>query len=508
MAESPDTYDLLIVGGGINGAGIARDAAGRGLKVLLCERDDLAAHTSSASTKLVHGGLRYLEYYEFNLVRKALIEREVLLRAAPHIIWPLRFVMPHSRGLRPRWMIRLGLFLYDHLGGRKLLPASSGINLRQHEAGRQLQSKLTRGYVYSDCWVQDSRLVVLNAVDAAEHGATVLTHTACESATRNADHWDVRLREQHTGAPRDVQARAVVNAAGPWVSRFLDQTGHSRPDNQVRLIKGSHVVVHQLFEHDYAYIFQNPDKRVIFVIPYEGKYTLIGTTDEMFDGDPSNVEISQHEIDYLCGTVNDFFDRQITRDDIAWTYSGVRPLYDDAAENASAVTRDYVLDLDTRGDQAPLLSIFGGKITTYRKLAEEAMDLLVTPLQLSHDGRWTASAPLPGGDIRDADFDGYLRGVRQRYPFLPEHLAWRYARNYGTRTERIVGDAASLDDLGDHLGDSIYAAELQYLRDHEWAGSADAVLWRRSRMGLHVSEATRQRVEAWFQTESKRTAVL
>ncbi|MDN3516256.1 glycerol-3-phosphate dehydrogenase [Aquisalimonas lutea] len=498
MASLDDTYDLLIVGGGINGTGIARDAAGRGLKVLLCERDDLAAHTSSASTKLVHGGLRYLEYYEFSLVRKALIEREVLLRAAPHIIWPLRFVMPHSRGLRPRWMIRLGLFLYDHLGGRKLLPPSNGVNLRRHAAGEQLQPKLTRGYVYSDCWVQDSRLVILNAVDAAENGATVLTRTACTGATRHDGHWDVELADQRSGGTQQVRARAVVNAAGPWVSRFLDQTGQSRADKQVRLIKGSHIVVHRLYDHDYAYVFQNPDKRVIFVIPYEGRYTLIGTTDELFEGDPSVVEISDREIDYLCDTVNTFFERPVTREDIAWTYSGVRPLYDDAAENASAITRDYVLDLDAREGRAPMLSIFGGKITTYRKLAEEAMDLLARPLQLRETRRWTADTPLPGGDIPDADFDGYLDRVRQRYPFLPAELAWRYARNYGTRTEQIVGDARSLAELGDDLGDSIYAAELRYLRDHEWAESAEAVLWRRSRLGLHVSAATRERIEAWF----------
>ena len=498
MSTTPDTYDLVIVGGGINGAGIARDAAGRGLKVLLCERDDLAAHTSSASTKLVHGGLRYLEYYEFGLVRKALIEREVLLRSAPHIIWPLRFVMPHSRGLRPRWMIRLGLFLYDHLGGRKLLPGSSGIKLREHQAGQQLQSKLTHGYVYSDCWVQDSRLVVLNAVDAAERGATVLPYTACQGAERNADHWVVKLADQRSGETRQVHARALVNAAGPWVSRFLEKAGQARPDKRVRLIKGSHIVVHQLFDHDYAYIFQNPDRRVIFVIPYEGKYTLIGTTDEMFDGDASRVEISDSEIDYLCGTVNEFFERQIGRDDIAWTYSGVRPLYDDAAENASAVTRDYVLDLDSETGKAPILSIFGGKITTYRKLAEEAIELLASPLKLRDDQQWTAEAPLPGGDIPDADFDGYLSQVRERYPFLPADLAWRYARNYGTRTAWIVGNARSMADLGEDLGDSIHEAELIYLRDHEWARSADAVLWRRSRMGLHVSDATRARIETWF----------
>ena len=499
-----EDYDLLIVGGGINGAGIARDAAGRGLRVLLCDRDDLAAHTSSASTKLVHGGLRYLEYYEFNLVRKALMEREVLLRAAPHIIWPLRFVMPHSRGLRPSWLIRLGLFLYDHLGGRKMLPPSRGVNLRVDETGQCLKPELKRGFIYSDCWVQDSRLVILNAMDARERGATVVSHTACVGATRNPDHWRATLRDTRTGEERQVTAKALVNAAGPWVSKLLAAIGEASGTNQVRLIKGSHIVVPKLFDHDHAYIFQNPDKRIVFAIPYEQDFTLIGTTDEPFEGDPSNVVISDHEVDYLCKTVNAYFQQQIAAADVAWTYSGVRPLYDDAAADAAAVTRDYVLDLDSPGDKAPLLSIFGGKITTYRKLAEEALELLRPRLGFP-DQRWTAQPALPGGDIPNADFEGWLKAFADRHPFLPRELAWRYARNYGTRAERLIGQAQSLAELGQHLGDDIYAAELNYLIDQEWAEQPDDVLWRRSRLGLHASEQTKQAVIQWFEDRHRET---
>ncbi|MCH8504475.1 MAG: glycerol-3-phosphate dehydrogenase [Ectothiorhodospiraceae bacterium] len=491
-------YDLLIVGGGINGTGIARDAAGRGMRVLLCERDDLAAHTSSASTKLVHGGLRYLEYYEFNLVRKALREREVLLRAAPHIIWPLRFVMPHSDGLRPRWMIRLGLFLYDHLGGRRLLPASGGVSLRSHVTGEALREELTRGYIYSDCWVQDSRLVVLNAMDAAERGATVLTRTACTAAERGEQGWRIRLLDRRTGEHSWVHAKALVNAAGPWVSRFLEDVAQATRGKRVRLIKGSHIVVPRLFEHDHAYLFQSPDGRVVFAIPYEEHYTLIGTTDELFEGDPADVTISNAEVDYLCSTVNRYFRKAVRPEDISWSYSGVRPLFDDAAENASAVTRDYVLDLDTADGKPALLSIFGGKITTYRKLAEEAVDLLSGPLG-RHTRHWTHSLPLPGGDIPHADFTAYLAVVRQRHPFLPGELALRYARNYGTRLEQLLGGARALGDLGEHLGDNIYAAELTYLREHEWAETGEDVLWRRSRLGLHTSAETRAAVHAWFE---------
>ncbi|MFV8836543.1 glycerol-3-phosphate dehydrogenase [Aquisalimonas sp. APHAB1-3] len=500
MTNENSSYDLVVVGGGINGAGIARDAAGRGLRVLLCERDDIAAHTSSASTKLIHGGLRYLEHYEFSLVRKALREREVLLKAAPHIIWPMRFVMPHTRSLRPRWMIRAGLFLYDHLGGRSRLPGSRSVKLAFDPAGQPLRPEFTDGFAYSDCWVQDSRLVVLNALDAAERGAEVLTHTACVGARRDDDLWTVALQDQHSGANCSVRARALVNAAGPWVSRFLESvTGRSEhaDGKHVRLVKGSHLVVPRLFEHDQAYLLQNDDRRVIFVIPYEHDYTLIGTTDETFEGDPRSLSISDAETEYLCDTINHYFKRAVTPADVVWSYAGVRPLYDDAAADASAVTRDYVLDLDADGGQAPLLSVFGGKITTYRTLAEDVLAQLAGPLGLTARP-WTATEALPGGDIPAADFDAWLAGLANDYPFLPPDLLWRYARNYGTRMRALVGEAQSLTDLGEHLGDGMYTAELDYLIRYEWARTADDALWRRSRMGLHVSEATRQAIDAWF----------
>ena len=500
MPTEHKSYDLLIVGGGINGAGIARDAAGRGLKVLLCERDDLAEHTSSASTKLIHGGLRYLEYYEFSLVRKALKEREILLRSAPHIIWPMRFVMPHTRNLRPRWMIRLGLFLYDHLGGRSKLQRSQALKLREHEAGEPLHADFVNGYAYSDCWVQDSRLVILNAMDASERGAEVRTRTSCIKAERLTDTWSIQLRDEHTGTIETVRARGLVNAAGPWVSTFLQNiAGEQRrqSDKSVRLVKGSHVVVPRLFDHPYSYLLQNQDGRVVFVIPYEKDYTLIGTTDEAFEGDARGIRISEGETDYLCRTVAHYFRRTITPDDVVWSYAGVRPLYDDHAEDASAVTRDYVLDLDHAQGEAPLLSVFGGKITTYRTLAEEVIAKLARPLGITTPD-WTAGEALPGGDIADADFERWLSGLSDTYPFLPVHLLWRYARNYGTRIASLIGSASAMADLGEHLGDDLYEAELVYLIRYEWAQTADDVLWRRSRMGLHVSDATRQAVDAWF----------
>jgi glycerol-3-phosphate dehydrogenase len=373
-----EEYDLVVVGGGINGAGIARDAAGRGLRVLLCEKNDLAEHTSSASTKLVHGGLRYLEYYEFSLVRKALREREVLLKVAPHIIWPLRFVMPHVASLRPAWMIRAGLFLYDHLSRRTFLPASRGIDLRQHAAGKPLIDSLERGFVYSDAWVDDARLVVLNAIDAKERGATILTHTYFISAQRVERSWHVQLRGEGEGQPeRTVHARAIVNAGGPWATNLLKQNlGQSR-HTDLRLVKGSHIVTRKLFEHDHAYIFQNPDKRIIFAIPYENEFTLIGTTDMEYRGDPADVYISPEEVTYLCEAINRYFKESITHDDVVWSYSGVRPLLaEEDAANPSAVSRDYHLEVEVPDNQAPLLSVFGGKITTFRRLAEDAMDLL------------------------------------------------------------------------------------------------------------------------------------
>ncbi|AFT87063.1 glycerol-3-phosphate dehydrogenase [Paraburkholderia phenoliruptrix] len=500
-------FDLLVVGGGINGAGIARDAAGRGLSVLLCEQDDLAAHTSSASTKLIHGGLRYLEYREFGLVRKALQERETLLRAAPHIMWPLRFVMPHMPDLRPAWLIRAGLFLYDHLARRELLPGSRGIVMRDHPAGAPLVESIKRGFVYSDGWVNDARLVVLNALDAAEHGATILTRTKLLSAVRAGGEWRAQLRRAD-GTILDVRAASIANAAGPWVGELL-QGALGRPaSHSVRLVKGSHIVTRRLFEHDHAYIFQNPDKRIIFAIPYEHDYTLIGTTDIEYRGDPAQVAITGDETQYLCDSINRYFRQKITPADVRWTYSGVRPLLEEeGADNPSAVTRDYSLELDAPAGEAPLLSVFGGKITTFRKLAEEAVVKLTAALGKSAPS-WTSGAPLPGGDIAHANFERFLAELKQRHAWLPADLAHRLARAYGTRVKNVLGHAHSLADLGRAFAPGLFEAELAYLRDVEWARSAEDVLWRRSKLGLHVEPGTLESVtrdiDAWFAREPER----
>ncbi|MBP0598769.1 glycerol-3-phosphate dehydrogenase [Herbaspirillum sp. LeCh32-8] len=507
-------YDLLVVGGGINGAGIARDAAGRGLRVLLCEQHDLAQHTSSASTKLIHGGLRYLEYYEFKLVRKALQEREVLLRAAPHIIWPLRFVMPHDASQRPAWMIRAGLFLYDTLAKREILPASHGLNLREHAAGQPLKGDYRRGFVYSDGWVDDARLVTLNALDAHERGARILTRTKCVSARRDGERWHAVLESEANGRTQvlEVQARAIVNAAGPWAARFAQGVPGAKKNYGLRLIKGSHIVVKRLFDHPCAYIFQNPDKRIIFAIPYQDDFTLIGTTDLEYHGDAGRVEISGEEVAYLCEMANRYFTRQITAADVVWTYSGVRPLLDDSSENASAVTRDYLLECDAAG--APMLNVWGGKITTYRKLAEEALAMLSSNLGLQ-DRPWTDGAPLPGGDlqhpgklVRRYDFDAFLQDVQRRYPWLPAQLAKRYARSYGARLERLIGTATSLAELGEELAPGLYEAEARYLVSTEWARSADDILWRRSKLGLYCQPQHVARLEAWLAQEHAGAAPL
>jgi glycerol-3-phosphate dehydrogenase len=488
------TFDLLVVGGGINGAGIARDAAGRGLSVALCEQGDLGNYTSSASTKLIHGGLRYLEYYEFGLVRKALLEREVLLGIAPHIIWPMQFVMPHVKALRPAWMIRAGLFLYDHLGGSGSLPGSRGIALRGHVAGEALRRELNKGFVYSDCWVQDARLVVLNAKDAAERGATVWPRTRCVAAERRARDWAVTLRSTLDGDEWTVHAKAIANAAGPWVSGLLSDAGGFASRHKVQLVKGSHIIVPRLFDHGYAYIFQNTDRRVVFAIPYERDFTLIGTTDVQFTGDPAEARTSPEEIEYLCDAVTRYFSEPIGPEDVVSTYAGVRPLHDESGSgSASAISRDYALDLDTR--QAPVLTVLGGKLTTYRKLAVEAMDLL-TPLLGNDESEWTGQAPLPGGDLGEAGFDAFLASMRRRYPWLPEAMAWRLARNYGSRVEGILADATSLSELGHHFGADLYEAEVRYLVDHEWALTAEDVLWRRSKLGLQLTMEERADVES------------
>lgn len=494
--------DLLIVGGGINGAGIARDAAGRGLSVVLCEKDDLAAHTSSASTKLIHGGLRYLEYYEFNLVRKALIEREVLLRAAPHIMRPLHFVMPHDRGQRPGWMIRSGLFLYDRLARRELLPASRGVDLRRHVAGEPLKPEFTRGFIYSDGWVDDARLVMLNALDASEKGARIFTRTRCTAAHREADRWTAQLRRED-GNTIEVNARCLVNAAGPWTADFLRLATQRPAEKTLRLIKGSHIVVRKLFDHPYAYIFQHPDGRIVFAIPYERDFTLIGTTDLDYRGDADAVRIDQDEIVYLCELASRYFRTQLAPVDVVWTYSGVRPLVEDEAAKASAVTRDYRLELDVQG--APLLSVFGGKITTFRKLAEEAVDLLAGPLSILR-GAWTADACLPGGDIFGArpanravlEFDLYLHELQIKYPWLPPALVSRYAHAYGTRIDMLLSGRMCIDDMGQEIAPGLYEAEVDYLMQLEWAVTAADILWRRSKLGLHLPSGTEAKLDAWI----------
>ena len=498
-----EQFDLLVVGGGINGVGIARDAAGRGLSVCLCERDDLAAHTSSSSTKLIHGGLRYLEQYEFALVGKALAEREVLLRAAPHIIWPLRFVLPHQSHLRPAWMIRLGLFLYDNLGrGRRTLPGSRRVALKHHESGPPLRDEFHTGFVYSDAWVQDARLVVLNAMDAMERGATIFTRTRCVNAARDADGWTVQL-ESPRGELSTIKAKVLVNATGPWAVQFLDQVAKVGHDHALRLVKGSHIVVPRMFEHDHAYIFQQPDRRIVFAIPYEHEFTLIGTTDLDYRSDPATPHIDDEETRYLCDAVNRYFKRSISPADVVWSYSGVRPLLDDEEGNASEVTRDYLLELDQQGGAA-LLNVFGGKLTTYRKLAEEAMDRLA-PLFPTASEAWTAKGhPLPGGERRDVDV--LQRELQSSHPWLPESLAWRLVHSYGSRSTRILGQARSLQDLGEHFGADLYQAEVDYLRALEWAVDATDVLWRRSKLGLRFSVAEVARLTAYLAEAPPRRA--
>ncbi|GAA5183513.1 glycerol-3-phosphate dehydrogenase [Niveibacterium umoris] len=487
-------FDLLVVGGGINGAGIARDAAGRGLSVMLCERDDLASHTSSASTKLIHGGLRYLEHYEFRLVRKALQEREVLLNAAPHIIWPMRFVMPHDSGQRPAWMIRAGLFLYDHLAHRERLPDSHAIDLRRHPAGAPLKPEMRRGFEYSDAWVLDSRLVVLNAMDAQARGARIATRTAVVAAKRRAQSWEVELASAD-GSRETVSARLLVNAAGPWVGRLLAEVLKVASDKRVRLVKGSHIVVRRRFEHNYAYIFQNPDKRIIFAIPFEQAFTLIGTTDLEYPGDAAQADINADEIDYLCSMASRYFVAPVKPQEVVWHYSGVRPLLEDESSDPSSVTRDYSFEFDEFG--APLLSVFGGKLTTYRKLAEEALEFILPALgRASPD--WTAHAPLPGGDMPDGSFERFRADVRQRWPWLPESLADRLSRHYGTCIASLLGAAGNIEDLGDELMPGLFALELDYLMREEFALCADDVLWRRTKLGLTAREGDAARLQAWM----------
>jgi glycerol-3-phosphate dehydrogenase len=482
-------FDLAVIGGGVNGAGIARDAAGRGLSVLLVEQGDLAGGTSSASTKLIHGGLRYLEQYEFRLVREALAEREVLLRAAPHIIRPLRFVLPHHAGLRPWWLIRLGLFLYDHLGGRTILPATRAVDLRADPAGAPLRAEYTRAFAYSDCWVDDARLVVLLARDAANRGADIRTRTRCLAARVVDGAWKLSLADG-----TDCAARALVNAAGPWVSQVLgDVIGHHAPA-RVRLVKGSHIVVRRVFEHDRCYIFQNRDGRICFAIPYERDFTLIGTTDQDYTGDPSQVAIDPAEETYLRDAVSAYLRRPIAAGAIVWRYAGVRPLRDDGAGKAQEATRDYVLELE---GHPPLLSVFGGKITTHRRLAQAAMARLAAFFP-GLRGDWTASASLPGGDFPWDGVAGLRETLRQRYGFLPDRTLHRLVRSYGTLVPDMLGDAARIEDLGVCFGSDLTEREVSWLRDTEWARTAEDVLWRRTKLGLRLSPDEAATLGAWL----------
>jgi glycerol-3-phosphate dehydrogenase len=488
-------YDLFIIGGGVNGCGIARDAAGRGLKIFLAEQGDLASGTSSASTKLIHGGLRYLEHYEFRLVREALIEREVLLKAAPHIIWPLRFVLPHHKGLRPWPILRLGLFLYDHLGGRKLLPPTRNVNLRSDVTGKPLKTEFTRGYEYSDCWVEDARLVVLNARDAEARGALVRTRTKCTSARRTDGVWELTIAGED-GAEEKIRAKALINAAGPWVSQVLGAVvGRNDPD-KIRMVKGSHLVVDKLYDHDRCYIFQNADGRICFAIPYEQDYTLIGTTDEDHKGDPGKPEISEAETEYMLRAVSEYFRKPVTRENLRWAYSGIRPLYDDGASKAQEATRDYVLKLDQPEGGAPLLSVFGGKITTFRKLAESAMEK-IEPFFPEMGKPWTQSSALPGGNFPFAEVEERIAALAHKYPFLEPGNVRRLFRAYGTDVEKMLEGVRSAADMGQSFG-PLSQREVEWLKANEWARSADDILWRRSKLGLHMSSQEQDALRSYM----------
>ncbi|MCB1385942.1 MAG: glycerol-3-phosphate dehydrogenase [Nitratireductor sp.] len=516
--------DLFIIGGGVNGCGIARDAAGRGLSVVLAEMNDLGSATSSASTKLFHGGLRYLEYFEFRLVREALIEREVLLRAMPHISRPMRFVLPYHedmrfgnetptsrllstlmpwmRGRRPAWLIRLGLFIYDHLGGRKILPPTRSLDLTADPAGKALQKKFRKAFEYSDCWVEDSRLVVLNAGDARDRGATILPRHKVVSTDRHSDHWKIHVADQHSGEQQVFAARALVNAGGPWVADIVKSTIRADSSEGVRLVRGSHIVTRRLFDHDKCYFFQGEDGRIIFAIPYEGDFTLIGTTDQEHHGAPGEAKCTEAEKQYLCDFASRYFETPVTASDIVWTYSGVRPLYDDGASSATAATRDYVLSLDTDGG-APLLNVFGGKITTYRRLAENALQKLSGCFPGSHGG-WTAGVALPGGDFPVDGFDALVGGLQADYPFLEGKWARRLARAYGTLARELLGEARKADDLGIDFGATLTQAEVAWLMRHEFAQTADDVIWRRSKLGLRLNDKQKSKLDAWMAAERGR----
>lgn len=496
-SEPAAPFDVIVVGGGINGAGIARDAVGRGLRVALLEQDDLGAATSSASTKLIHGGLRYLEHYEFRLVRESLLERERLMRLAPHLIHPLRFVVPHLPGARPSWLIRLGLFLYDRLGGRSVLPKSTHVDLRREPFHGALRPEIQRGFAYSDCRVDDSRLTLINAIDAAERGASVLTRTRCVAARSERGLWRVQCTDVQSGRAFELAGRCLVNAAGPWVEALL-HAADVRTRTRIRLVKGSHIVVPKLYDGDHAFLMQNADRRIVFAIPYETHYTLIGTTDVPFTGDPARPAISSDEIVYLCEMAHRYFSRPIEPADVRWTYSGVRPLVDDASANASEVTRDYRLEFATTPSGAGVLSVFGGKITTYRTLAQAAVDKLA-PLFPQARGAWTATAALPGGDLGNESYEQYLHEAQRRWHYIPPDVVTRLVNAHGSRIDDVLGSATRLEDLGEHFGAGLTEAEISYFIDKEWARTAEDILWRRTKLGLHLSPSQIARVTAYIE---------
>ena len=491
-------YDIFIAGGGINGCGIARDAVGRGFSVFLAEMKDLASGTSSGSTKLIHGGLRYLEHYEFRLVREALMEREILWSMAPHIIWPLRFVLPLHKAMRPAWLIRLGLFLYDYIGGRKALPATKVLNLESDPAGRPLKPGFRKAFEYSDCWVNDARLVALNARDAADRGAVIRTRTKVISARREGGFWSIATEDVATGRIETVQARLFVNAAGPWVDKLL-QGAVGNNESNVRLVQGSHIVIRKKFSDARAYFFQNNDGRIFFAIPYEDDFTLIGTTDQDYKGDPANVEISDAEVDYLCAGASEYFKEPVTRADMVWSYSGVRPLYDDGASKAQEATRDYVLKAEGATGEPQLINVFGGKITTYRRLAESMLEKIEDVLG-KRGKPWTAGAALPGGEFDKQGFEAVLSKFRQDHPFLSEAHARRLIRLYGTRAWHILRGAKSAADLGHVFGADLTEAEVAYLADNEWARAAEDVLWRRTKLGLKLDAAAAQAIDEFLKS--------
>jgi len=490
-------FDIFIIGGGVNGCGIARDAAGRGYSVALCEKNDLASGTSSRSTKLIHGGLRYLEHYEFRLVREALSEREILWQASPHIIWPLRFVLPHHAELRPKWLLRLGLFIYDHIGGRKKLPATQTLNLKSHYAGSPLKDFFTKGFEYSDCWVNDSRLVVLNARDAAKKGADIQTRSCCVKASRVGNLWEITTKNTETGEEKKQTARILVNASGPWIDEILRSPIGDSTAKNVRLVQGSHIVVPKMYENDHCYIFQNVDDRILFAIPYEQDFTLLGTTDRDFTGNIDNVEISDEEISYICHAASEYFKKPVSESDVVWSYSGVRPLFDDGASKAQEATRDYVLRCDGKANEPKVVNIFGGKITTYRRLAEAIMEEIETSIG-KKGNKWTSKSTLPGGNFPTEGFNPLVNEIILKYPFMNEKTLQRMARAYGTDTYKILNDISCKEDLGWEFGADLTEKEVTYLMKYEWARTASDVVWRRSKLGLHMSEEQIAALDVWM----------